>query len=175
MRSVLSRYRGSALTLAFLLLLIAIVYSSGDFTSQARFFPWAIGVPAAVLTAIQLITEIVRVNRTDGTGDEDEGIVDLEVDRDIPTEVVVRRGGALAGWILGYFVGILLFGFNVASPVFVALYLVLKAKARISVVILCVVLVLLLQVGVFHQVLRVTWLEPAFPGPQNFLLDLLAG
>lgn len=174
MKSGLMRYRGSALTLGFLFLLVAIVYTASDFTSQARFFPWAIGIPALVLTVIQLATEVVRAHRAESLEDiEDEGIVDLAVDRDIPTEVVVKRGSTLALWILGYFVAILLFGFNIASPVFVVLFLVFQAKERASIVLLCLFLVLALQIGVFHNVLRVTWLEAVFPGPQDFVLELI--
>lgn len=174
MRTFLRRHVGSAFTVFMILFLAGVVWSASDFTHQARFFPWAIGIPALILTVFQLVIETVRVRRRETTGEEeDEGIVDLAVDRSVPLRTVALRAGELAGWIVGYFVAILVFGFIVASPVFVLLYLVLRSQARWTVILLCLVLVMLLQIGVFDRVLHVPWLKPVVPGPQRWVLDFL--
>ncbi|MDF1596422.1 MAG: tripartite tricarboxylate transporter TctB family protein [Acidimicrobiia bacterium] len=175
MTKLLRRHSTSAFTLAVVLFIAGVIYGSTGMKHQARFFPLAIGIPTLVLAIIQLATEIVRTQRREeGEAQEDEGILDLAFDRDVPLDVVVRRGGTLALWIVGYFTGILLFGFVIASPAFVLLYLVFRARAKVWIIVLCILLVLALHIGVFDRVLHVPWLKGVWPGPQKWVLDLFS-
>ena len=172
--AVLRRHIGSTFTLAVVLLIAAVIYTSIDLKHQARLFPLTIAIPALILALIQLAIEIFRAHRRgDDESAEDDGILDLAVDREIPLRTVIRRGGILALWIFGYFTGILMFGFVVASPIFVLLYLIFRARAKAWVVVLCVSLILVLHIAVFDQVLHVPWLKGVWPGPQKWVLDLL--
>ena len=79
MRAFAHRYGSSAFTLAVVVFMIAVVWTANGFSSQARFFPRAIGIPALFLALIQLTMEVVRARRlpADGSGAFDEEIVDL--------------------------------------------------------------------------------------------------
>lgn len=168
------RHLASVFTLLVAVVLAATVYSTLNWPPQPRTFPLVVGIPALLLTLVQLVAEVVRTHRRGDSprGDDDERLVDLAVDRDVPAATVVRRAGAMALWTVGYVVAILTFGFILASPVFVAAYLTVHVR-KAWIVLLCVVLVMLLQIGIFHMIMRSFWLPGWVPGPQEFLLDLL--
>jgi hypothetical protein len=55
-------------------------------------------------------------------------VQDFQIARDIPEGDVTRRSATAAAWIVGFFAAIVLFGFPVAVPLFVFLYLKLQAN-----------------------------------------------
>lgn len=88
---------------------------------KAALFPLAIGIPVFVLSAAEAAWVLF--------GKTERGEArDFQPARDVPEREVVRRSAAAAGWIVGFFVAIVLFGFAVAVPLFVFVYLKLQAK-----------------------------------------------
>lgn len=78
---------------------------------DGRFLPFVIGIPGTVLCALQLAIEIISAWRESGrrlTGDERRNL---------------RVAGVLFGWLIGFMVVILLFGFLFSMPVLLFTFL----------------------------------------------------
>jgi hypothetical protein len=88
---------------------------------KAALFPLVIGIPLFVLAAAEAAW--VLLGRT-----ERAEVQDFQLTRDVPEREVVRRSAMAAAWIVGFFATIVLFGFAVAVPLFVFLYLRLQAN-----------------------------------------------
>jgi putative tricarboxylic transport membrane protein len=88
---------------------------------KAALFPLVIGIPLFVLAAAEAAW--VLLGRT-----ERAEVQDFQLTRDVPEREVVRRSAMAAAWIVGFFAAIMLFGFAVAVPLFVFLYLRLQAN-----------------------------------------------
>ena len=88
---------------------------------KAALFPLVIGIPVFVLSALEAAWVLF--------GKTERGEVqDFQLARDVPEREVVRRSAAAAGWILAFFAAIVLFGFAIAVPLFVFLWLKLQAN-----------------------------------------------
>ena len=88
---------------------------------KAALFPLEIGIPLFVLSAAEAAW--VLFGKT-----ERSEVQDFQLTRDVPEREVVRRSATAAAWIVGFFAAIVLFGFAVAVPLFVFLYLKLHAN-----------------------------------------------
>jgi len=113
---------------ASLALALGVMVASGYAVIAAWFWPWkaalfplVIGIPLFVLSAAEAAWVLF--------GKTERGEVqDFQIARDVPEREVVRRSAAAAAWIVGFFAAIVLFGFAVAVPLFVFLYLKLQAN-----------------------------------------------
>ena len=83
---------------------------------KAALFPLVIGIPLFVLSAAEAAW--VLFGKT-----ERSEVQDFQLTRDVPEREVLRRSATAAAWIVGFFAAIVLFGFPVAVPLFVFLYL----------------------------------------------------
>jgi Tripartite tricarboxylate transporter TctB family len=113
---------------ASLALALGVMAVSGYALIAAWFWPWkaalfplVIGIPLFVLAAAEAAW--VLLGRT-----ERAEVQDFQLTRDVPEREVVRRSAMAAAWIVGFFAAIVLFGFAVAVPLFVFLYLRLQAN-----------------------------------------------
>jgi hypothetical protein len=64
-------------------IVVASLVTSREWSFATRLFPWAIGIPALALCAIQLFFEIWKT-RSAAAEEKDSGIMDLQVERGIP-------------------------------------------------------------------------------------------
>ena len=108
---------------ASLALALGVMAVSGYAVIAAWFWPWkaalfplAIGIPLFVLSAAEAAW--VLFGKT-----ERSEVQDFQLTRDVAEREVVRRSATTAAWIVGFFAAIVLFGFPVAVPLFVFLYL----------------------------------------------------
>lgn len=161
-------------TAALLALAAAAVLSALGWTPRARLFPLAVAIPMGVLLLWQFGLDVVRVVRP-GTVAQGEGTVDIPVDKSVPMDVVVRRALEALGWLLGLTAGLVLFGFLVAMPVFVCVYLAVRARERLAGVAIGTGFILVILVVVFNQILNVRWPRPYFPGLEQAIISLLSG
>lgn len=155
--------------LIFILLIIAL-YTTREWSFQARLFPWTIGIPAIALALLQLLLDVFK-KKTDE--DQDQGIMDLQVDRSIPPEQVVRRAANVFGWIFGLFITIWLLGFIISLPLFVLTYMSFQSRESWLSSLSWTVFTLIFMIGLFHYILRAAWSEPSIPWPQEMILQLL--
>jgi TctA family transporter len=159
---------GAILTLLFLAIFSFGVLGAAEWEIQARLFPWVIGIPAVVLCLGQLAGDFV--GRKKSGEDDTRGMMDLPVDRSVPMAIVVRRAVNTFLWIVGLFLAIGLFGFVVAVPMFVLLYLKLQGGEKLGLSLKCGAAMALLLIGVFHLVLNVPWPEAMFPQTEELIL-----
>jgi hypothetical protein len=87
---------------------------------KAALFPLAIGIPLLVLSAVEAAWLVWGST-------ERAAVQEFAPAEDVPEREALRRSAVAAAWILGFFAAILLFGFPLAVPLFVFLYLKLQA------------------------------------------------
>jgi hypothetical protein len=84
---------------------------------KAWIYPALAGSVGFFVTLVQLVKDLRSGGRVQSTG------FDIEAERSVPTAVLYERGGRFLGWILGYYVGIWLIGFKLATVLFLILFL----------------------------------------------------
>lgn len=131
-----SRDRGDARVdpwaLLFVLALIGTLFwalwKSKGFGFRAGLFPWAIGYPVLILSVIQLVLTVTgRDKRTHLATVAEMG---EEVPETLPPSVVAQRTLSISAWIVGFFAAIWLFGFSLAFPLTMFLYLKIGAGEK---------------------------------------------
>jgi hypothetical protein len=100
------------------------VVSAWRWPFKAALFPLAVGIPLAVVSAVQLVLDLR------GRGEAAAGpAVDLQFGGDVPDDVARRRAATLFAWIAGFVALVWLVGFPAAVPGFMVAYLVLQSAA----------------------------------------------
>ncbi len=99
----------------------AMLFMAAGYPPEARFLPLVIGIPALALTALQLAVELRRAARGGAAA--------------APVPGRLRREAGLFLYLAGLLAGLLLFGFLVAAPVFVGVFLARREKERWAVII----------------------------------------
>jgi len=156
-------------TLLFLVAFSFGVVTAAEWEIHARLFPWVIGIPAIALCLGQLIGDFF--GRKKSGEDDTRGMMDLPVDRSVPTSIVIRRAVTTFLWICGLFVAIGVFGLVVSVPMFVLLYLKLQGGETLWLSLKSGAAMALLLIGVFHLVLNVPWPEAIFPQMEELILE----
>ncbi len=90
---------------------------------KAALFPIVIGVPIIVLAGIE---GILTLWKNEGT--REGHAVDLQFTDNIPPAVMRQRALRAFGWLLGFYVLIVLVGFPIAIPLYVFLYLKIEGR-----------------------------------------------
>lgn len=93
------------MTVVMLAIFVAMVAIAWQYPPDARFMPWVIGIPAIALCLLQIALDWRAAARSD-------------------TEAIeFSREAAMWGYFAGLVAGILVFGFLVAIPVFLVLFI----------------------------------------------------
>ena len=100
--SVLARH---AMTLVMLAIFVAMVAIAWQYPPDARFMPWVIGIPAIALCLLEIALDWRAAARSE-TG-----------------AVEISREAAMWAYFIGLVAGILVLGFLVTIPVFLALFI----------------------------------------------------
>ncbi|MCY4440550.1 MAG: tripartite tricarboxylate transporter permease, partial [Deltaproteobacteria bacterium] len=157
-------------TVAILLLVLAGVVTARGWPAQARLFPLVVGLVAVGMCAGQLFLDLFRVS-----GGSAARIMDLEAERGVPGGLVARRAADIFGWILGLLASIWLIGFLLTVPLFMWLYLALRARAGWRLCLGYSAIAVAVLLGVFHYTLHIPWPQGVVAGPQEVLLQWLGG
>ena len=169
------KFNPGALLTAILLAAFSFgVMSAAEWDIHARLFPWVIGIPAIALCLGQLVGDFVGRKKS-GEEEDTRGMMDLAVDRSVPMSLVIRRAVNTFLWIFGVFGAIFLFGFVVAVPLFVFLYLKLQAGEKLGLSLKTSAAIALLLIVVFHLVLNVPWPESVLPYMEEAILRRVEG
>jgi hypothetical protein len=131
------------------LLFLWALWQSRKFGMRAGLFPWAVTVPAAILSVAQLVRDLTGRRETDGGEESADGAPDL------PPAVLRRRTVEIAVWIVGMFLAIWLVGFAGATLVMTFLYLRLGAGERWTISLALSLGALLFVYGLFERGLGV--------------------
>jgi len=100
-----------AMTVVMLSVFVAMVGIASQYPPDARFMPFIVGIPAIALCLLQLGLDFRDSLRSKTPAPEAHG------------ERTVRREMIMGGYFIGLVGGLLLFGFLLAVPVFVAVFL----------------------------------------------------
>lgn len=136
---------------AALALLIAVTaawaaYEAWSFPEDARLFPLAIALPTLLLALVQVPLSLRGSTPAAAPDDGEE---------DLPGAERLRRTARSVGWILVFFVGVYLAGFEIAIAGGALLYLRLGAGERWPVSVVVAGLCFALVSGVFGRALHV--------------------
>lgn len=134
------RWLSALFTLFLLALLLWAVWDARGWPLQARLMPWVIGVPTALLVAVQLARDVRRKPAASASGQEGSppigpGGQDLnqpllveEAGSALAPVEERRRTANIIGWIVGFALAIWLLGFHIGSPLATLLYLRLAGR-----------------------------------------------
>jgi hypothetical protein len=152
MKSSIMKYSNSFMTVVMLAIFVLLVATASRYPAGARFMPFVIGIPALFLCLVQLGLDArerrrreTEVADTRSEIEKAEETVSRMVGRhmdfkishefmagvgpEIPPAEMARREVVLWAYFLGFILGLILFGFWVAIPVFLVAFLRFQAKA----------------------------------------------
>jgi len=154
-------------TLSVLVFSTYAVLSAREWPLATRLFPWVVGIPVMILSAIQLAIETYHSFSTAARPKEDTG--DLQVDWNMGSRMVAAKAGNFFAWLLGFFLCIWLLGFFIAVPLYTFLYLKLQARERWLTSIGFMLATFIFFDVLFDQILHLPWPRPVIEAPQRFI------
>jgi hypothetical protein len=112
----------ASLVLGVAIMIVAgvAIASAWDWPAKAALFPLVIAIPLFFLAAAEVVWALL--------GSAARGASDFKLSDHLPQSVALRRTLIATGWILGFFLAIVLLGFPVAVSVFVFAYLRVQGK-----------------------------------------------
>lgn len=151
----------------FLVLLAAAVTTAWHWPFATKLFPLTIAIPVLLVAVAQFAKDAFFQGDADEDHEPRERIRDIEVDRTVPTHLVVQRAGTFYLCALGFLAAILLIGFKLSVPLFMVFYFRRFSRAGWTVTLILTGLLTGLVLGLFDAVLHVAW--------PDSLLDYLIG
>lgn len=113
---------GTGVTLVMLALFAGMVAVATTYMPDARFMPLVVGLPGVALCLLQLVLDLRRADQPDEMPDE--------TTQSLSVPASIRDELRTFGYFAGFIAGVLLFGFLIAVPVLVTLYLWREAEVR---------------------------------------------
>ncbi len=178
MMSSISKYQNSFMTVLMLVIFITFVSIATRYPAGARFMPFVLGFPAIALCLLQLFLDArdrSRANKPMSTPASDaEKIAEQQMSKavghdvhfDVPVEAPVedvlepreqiRREAIAWAYFLGLILGIILFGFHLAIPVFLVSFLRYRADCSWRFTILLTAGVTVFLFAVFEYALHIS-------------------
>ncbi|MCC5979352.1 MAG: tripartite tricarboxylate transporter TctB family protein [Salinarimonas sp.] len=123
----IARRLRTAFVVALLILFIAVAWAAQDFRLGARLFPVYIGMAGAALCVIELLRQLITRGRQKLS--DEPNTADLSVEADEQTAAGYLRALSFFGWMLGYYALTFVFGFTLATVIFVPSLLILRFRA----------------------------------------------
>jgi hypothetical protein len=147
-----------AMAAVMLAIFLAMVLMAAAYPAKSRLLPWVIGIPGTVLALIQFVREIAASRGGDTITIVDDGETAMQTETAAEREEAafkLRQELVLIGYLVLLVVSLLLLGFWIASPLFVALFLRLYEGASWRVVIISAAATWLSLYVVFDQLLMI--------------------
>ncbi len=109
-----------------------VILTAMKWPFKTALFPVIMAGSLFLLTAIDLVSSLLKKERSR----DQESTVDFKLTEDVDAAVALRRTIVMSGWILGFFLMIMFFGFPIAVPLMVFLYLKLQGREgwRLSII-----------------------------------------
>jgi len=192
----LAKYSNSYMTLLMLAIFTSMVLIATRYPPGARFMPFVIGFPAIALCLLQLFLD-ARERRLEREGAAAEaGLTDIQkaerqvsraagrpihfdvgnlllpADSGITPSEQLRREGIAWAYFLALIVGVILFGFHIAVPIFLLTFLHFRAQTSWPVAIASTVAASFVLFFAFGYVLRLS-LHPGFVTDR--IMDMIGG
>jgi hypothetical protein len=152
MRTSIMKYSNSFMTIVMLTIFVVLVAVAAGYPARARFMPFVVGIPAIILGIVQLFLDARERHRkahevadTRSEAEKAEERVSAMVGRhvdfqishefmagvgdEMPAEEMRRREIVMWSYFLAFIAGLILFGFWVAIPIFLVVFLRFQAKS----------------------------------------------
>jgi Tripartite tricarboxylate transporter TctB family len=192
----LSKYSNSFMTVLMLVIFTGMVLVASTYPPGARFMPFVIGFPAIALCLLQLFLDarerrLARQGAVVGAGPSeiekaeaqvsraagrpihfDVGEILLPASANIEPREQLRREAISWAYFIALIIGVILFGFHIAVPVFLLLFLRYRAETSWKVAIGGTLLASVVLFFAFEYVLRIS-LHPGFITDR--IKDMLGG
>jgi hypothetical protein len=114
------------MNLFMVVIAVGVVLTASKWPFKTALFPMVIGITVFFMSFAELLLSLF--------GREERGkkqsAIDFKLSEDVDKAVALRRTLLTFGWIVGFFLFILFFGFSIAVPLFVFLYIKLYGKEK---------------------------------------------
>lgn len=120
---------------------------------KTALFPVIIAIPVALMAVAELVMDLRGMKKAE------KGGVDFKLSEDIDPKVAMRRTLITFGWIVGFFLLILLLGFPIAVLLFLFLNLKLQAKEGWRLTLLLTAVTSIFFYGLFIRMLDIHFYE----------------
>jgi len=120
--------RSTFIDLCLMGVAIAALIPATKWPFRTSLFPITIGIPVFLTALADLLLGLFQKKET-RPKESPMGRPDVSSEADDPA-LALRRTLSIFGWILGFFLLILLVGFTIAAPLYVFLYLKVQGKER---------------------------------------------
>lgn len=178
MMSSITKYSNSFMTVLMLVIFTTMMLIASRYPAGARFMPFVLGFPAIALCLLQLVLDARdrrRANAPMSTpAGEAEKIAEQQMSKavghdvhfDVPADPEagialapreeIRREAIVWAYFLGLILGIIFFGFHLAVPAFLVLFLRYRANTSWRFTIILTASVTIFLFAVFEYVLRIS-------------------
>ena len=110
----------------FVLLFFALyVWEARGWAFQARMYPWVVGIPMTVLAAMHLVSQLKSANKKE-SGQRIAS--DFQFTTNIEPSLIFSRTVNIFSWMLGFLLGLWLFGYSLTIPAVTFFYLKIQTK-----------------------------------------------
>lgn len=150
----------SAVALSVLIMIASgyAIVTAWDWPWKAALFPLAIGIPVFLLATAEVAWGFL------GKHAEGDAAKDFQLSTHLPPKEALRRTGIAIAWILGFFAGIVLLGFQIAIPLFVFLFLTVQGREGWIFSVVFAAIIWAIFYGLFDYLLHL-------PFPTGLILD----
>jgi hypothetical protein len=132
------------------------VYLAQEWRMQARLYPWAIGIPMAILALIQVILDLKGIKPKVV---DDATPMDFQFTKDIEPALAQKRTLIMFAWLLGFFFAIWLLGFPIAIPLMMLTYFRFQGDESWKLSIILTVIAWFFFYGLFVNLLHLPFPE----------------
>jgi len=134
-----------------------MIWEAREWDTPAKLFPWAVGVPMAVLAVFHMVTDWQGEKKQSAGGSPP---VDVEFAKGIDPAIARSRALVSFSWIVGFLVSIWIIGFSISTALVVFLYLKLQARESWWLSIVLTFGGWLVYYGLFEYLLRLPFPDP---------------
>ncbi len=142
------------MSLGLIIVALGAVIMALKWSFKAALFPVAIGIPVVIMAIAQLLLSLSGKGETA----QKHSSTNLDTSVNVDKVSVIRKDFLTFIWLFGFFLLIFLFGFTIAGPLTVLLYLKIQSKERWR-----TALIFAASSWVFFYGLFVWYLDTPFP------------
>ncbi|OGP54239.1 MAG: hypothetical protein A2162_08860 [Deltaproteobacteria bacterium RBG_13_52_11b] len=134
---------------------VGVVITATKWPFKTAFFPMIVGVFLFFGATADLLLNLFGSEKVT----KKQGAVDFQLSEDIDPALATRRTLLAFAWVLGFFLLILFFGFTIAVPLLVFLFLKVQARERWGISLLLTGSSLVFFFGLFVWLLNIPFSE----------------
>jgi hypothetical protein len=114
------------MNLSLMAISVGVIITAMEWPFKTAFFPVLVGIFLFFGAMADLLLDVFGSKGTDSK----QGVVDFQLSEDIDPALATRRTLVAFAWIIGFFFLILFFGFIIAVPLMVFLFLKVQAEEK---------------------------------------------